>query len=79
MHSLLIFTVGIHLEALHSHTHTKLKMIILQSEIVLKILPFFFFSGYYGDGLNAIVVFAVCFMPESGQPNYRYLMDNLFK
>lgn len=54
-------------------------MIILQSEIVLKILPFFFFSGYYGDGLNAIVVFAVCFMPESGQPNYRYLMDNLFK
>lgn len=35
--------------------------------------------GYYGDGLNAIVVFAVCFMPESSQPNYRYLMDNLFK
>ncbi|XP_075860548.1 BCL2/adenovirus E1B 19 kDa protein-interacting protein 2 isoform X3 [Microcebus murinus] len=35
-------------------------------------------GGYYGDGLNAIVVFAVCFMPESGQPNYRYLMDNLF-
>lgn len=37
------------------------------------------FLGYYGDGLNAIVVFAVCFMPESSQPNYRYLMDNLFK
>ncbi|XP_025024530.1 BCL2/adenovirus E1B 19 kDa protein-interacting protein 2 isoform X4 [Python bivittatus] len=36
-------------------------------------------GGYYGDGLNAIIVFAVCFMPESGQPNYRYLMDNLFK
>ncbi|KAM9181490.1 BCL2/adenovirus E1B 19 kDa protein-interacting protein 2 isoform 2-T3 [Mergus octosetaceus] len=36
-------------------------------------------GGYYGDGLNAIVVFAVCFMPESSQPNYRYLMDNLFK
>ncbi|KAG8144839.1 hypothetical protein E2320_013251 [Naja naja] len=32
-----------------------------------------------GDGLNAIIVFAVCFMPESNQPNYRYLMDNLFK
>ncbi|XP_055453947.1 BCL2/adenovirus E1B 19 kDa protein-interacting protein 2 isoform X3 [Psammomys obesus] len=39
----------------------------------------FEWEGYYGDGLNAIVVFAVCFMPESGQPNYRYLMDNLFK
>lgn len=38
-----------------------------------------FFTGYYGDGLNAIIVFAVCFMPESNQPNYRYIMDNLFK
>ncbi|XP_040198764.1 BCL2/adenovirus E1B 19 kDa protein-interacting protein 2 isoform X2 [Rana temporaria] len=36
-------------------------------------------GGYYGDGLNAIIVFAVCFMPESNQPDYRYLMDNLFK
>lgn len=39
----------------------------------------FFDAGYYGDGLNAIIVFAVCFMPESNQPNYRYIMDNLFK
>ncbi|XP_055011324.1 BCL2/adenovirus E1B 19 kDa protein-interacting protein 2 isoform X2 [Boleophthalmus pectinirostris] len=36
-------------------------------------------GGYYGDGLNAIIVFAVCFMPESNKPNYRYIMDNLFK
>ncbi|XP_049578170.1 BCL2/adenovirus E1B 19 kDa protein-interacting protein 2 isoform X2 [Syngnathus scovelli] len=36
-------------------------------------------GGYYGDGLNAIIVFAVCFMPESSQPNYSYIMDNLFK
>ncbi|MEE6511573.1 hypothetical protein FKM82_018192 [Ascaphus truei] len=36
-------------------------------------------GGYYGDGLNAIIVFAVCFMPDSSQPDYRYLMDNLFK
>ncbi|XP_051975096.1 BCL2/adenovirus E1B 19 kDa protein-interacting protein 2 isoform X1 [Xyrauchen texanus] len=36
-------------------------------------------GGYYGDGLNAIIIFAVCFMPESNQPNYRYIMDNLFK
>ncbi|XP_072290976.1 BCL2/adenovirus E1B 19 kDa protein-interacting protein 2 isoform X2 [Eucyclogobius newberryi] len=36
-------------------------------------------GGYYGDGLNAIIVFAVCFMPESNQPNYRCIMDNLFK
>lgn len=38
-----------------------------------------FNAGYYGDGLNAIIVFAVCFMPESNQPNYRYIMENLFK
>ncbi|KAK1126061.1 hypothetical protein AOXY_G38631 [Acipenser oxyrinchus oxyrinchus] len=36
-------------------------------------------GGYYGDGLNAIIVFAVCFMPEGNLPNYRYIMDNLFK
>lgn len=36
-------------------------------------------AGYYGDGLNAVIVFAVCFMPESNQPNYRYIMENLFK
>lgn len=36
-------------------------------------------GGYYGDGLNAIIVFAVCFMPESNKPNYRYIMENLFK
>ncbi|KAK1118291.1 hypothetical protein AOXY_G38799 [Acipenser oxyrinchus oxyrinchus] len=36
-------------------------------------------GGYYGDGLNAIIVFAVCFMPEGTLPNYRYIMDNLFK
>nr|XP_040024385.1 BCL2/adenovirus E1B 19 kDa protein-interacting protein 2-like isoform X1 [Gasterosteus aculeatus aculeatus] len=36
-------------------------------------------GGYYGDGLNAIIVFAVCFMPESNKPNYKYIMNNLFK
>eukprot|EP00062_Callorhinchus_milii_P002432 gi/632938611/ref/XP_007905693.1/ PREDICTED: BCL2/adenovirus E1B 19 kDa protein-interacting protein 2 isoform X3 [Callorhinchus milii] len=36
-------------------------------------------GGYYGDGLNAIIVFAVCFMPDSSQPNYQYIMENLFK
>lgn len=50
-----------------------------QGIVTLVTTAAFFFVGYYGDGLNAIVVFAVCFMPESSQPNYRYLMDNLFK
>lgn len=47
--------------------------------VLSRLLLFSLVLGYYGDGLNAIVVFAVCFMPESSQPNYRYLMDNLFK
>ena len=46
---------------------------------IFKPSPKFFSTGYYGDGLNAIIVFAVCFMPESNQPNYRYILDNLFK
>jgi len=35
-------------------------------------------SGYYGDGLNAIVVFTACYLPEKTQPDYHYIMDNLF-
>ncbi|KAM9294644.1 bcl-2/adenovirus E1B 19 kDa-interacting protein 2-like protein [Gastrophryne carolinensis] len=36
-------------------------------------------GGYYGDGLNAIIIFATCYLPESGIPNYQYVMDNLFR
>lgn len=46
---------------------------------ILFVSPSHSVAGYYGDGLNAIIVFAVCYMPESNQPNYRYIMDNLFK
>ncbi|XP_040189653.1 bcl-2/adenovirus E1B 19 kDa-interacting protein 2-like protein isoform X2 [Rana temporaria] len=36
-------------------------------------------GGYYGNSLNAIVVFATCYLPESSIPNYQYIMDNLFR
>ncbi|XP_053560840.1 bcl-2/adenovirus E1B 19 kDa-interacting protein 2-like protein isoform X2 [Bombina bombina] len=36
-------------------------------------------GGYYGDGLNAIIVFASCYLPENNIPEYRYVMDNLFR
>ncbi|XP_018424343.1 PREDICTED: bcl-2/adenovirus E1B 19 kDa-interacting protein 2-like protein [Nanorana parkeri] len=36
-------------------------------------------GGYYGDSLNAIIVFATCYLPESSIPNYQYVMDNLFR
>ncbi|KAM6472874.1 protein prune homolog 2 isoform 3-T3 [Liasis olivaceus] len=35
-------------------------------------------GGYYGDGLNAIIVFAACFLPDSSQMDYTYVMENLF-
>lgn len=35
-------------------------------------------GGYYGEGLNAIVVFSACYLPDAKTPNYQYVMDNLF-
>ncbi|XP_010225087.1 PREDICTED: protein prune homolog 2 [Tinamus guttatus] len=35
-------------------------------------------GGYYGDGLNAIIVFAACFLPDSSRTDYKYVMENLF-
>lgn len=37
-----------------------------------------FFSGYYGDGLNAIIIFSGCFLPDRSRRDYQYVMDNLF-
>ncbi|KAK1154673.1 bcl-2/adenovirus E1B 19 kDa-interacting protein 2-like protein isoform X2 [Acipenser oxyrinchus oxyrinchus] len=36
-------------------------------------------GGYYGDGLNAIIVFSSCYLPENHVENYEYIMDNLFR
>ncbi|XP_057189548.1 caytaxin isoform X2 [Triplophysa rosa] len=35
-------------------------------------------GGYYGEGLNAIIVFAACYLPDSGCTDYNYIMENLF-
>ena len=35
-------------------------------------------GGYYGEGLNAIVVFSACYLPDKNQSNYDYIMQNLF-
>lgn len=35
-------------------------------------------SGYYGEGLNAIIVFAACHLPDSSCEDYAYIMENLF-
>lgn len=36
------------------------------------------FPGYYGEGLNAIIVFAACYLPDSNLADYHYIMENLF-
>ncbi|KAM4727706.1 caytaxin-like isoform 1-T2 [Anableps anableps] len=35
-------------------------------------------GGYYGEGLNAIIVFAACYLPDSNCDDYTYIMENLF-
>ncbi|XP_062843547.1 caytaxin [Trichomycterus rosablanca] len=35
-------------------------------------------GGYYGEGLNAIIVFAACYLPETNCTDYHYIMENLF-
>ncbi|XP_061549559.1 caytaxin-like isoform X3 [Phycodurus eques] len=35
-------------------------------------------GGYYGEGLNAIIVFAACYLPDSSCDDYSYIMENLF-
>ncbi|XP_057684599.1 BCL2/adenovirus E1B 19 kDa protein-interacting protein 2-like isoform X1 [Corythoichthys intestinalis] len=36
-------------------------------------------GGYYGDGMNDIIVFSSCYLPENTSENYHYVMDNLFR
>ncbi|XP_022603145.1 bcl-2/adenovirus E1B 19 kDa-interacting protein 2-like protein [Seriola dumerili] len=36
-------------------------------------------GGYYGDGLNDIIVFSSCYLPQNSLENYQYVMDNLFR
>ncbi|KAL4608037.1 caytaxin-like [Arapaima gigas] len=35
-------------------------------------------GGYYGEGLNAIIVFAACYLPDNSCADYQYIMENLF-
>ncbi|XP_012683770.2 caytaxin isoform X2 [Clupea harengus] len=35
-------------------------------------------GGYYGEGLNAIIVFTACYLPDSSCTEYHYIMENLF-
>ncbi|XP_054477955.1 bcl-2/adenovirus E1B 19 kDa-interacting protein 2-like protein isoform X2 [Anoplopoma fimbria] len=36
-------------------------------------------GGYYGDEMNAVVLFTACYLPENTVENYEYVMDNLFR
>lgn len=36
-------------------------------------------GGYYGDGMNDIIVFSSCYLPQNSLDSYQYVMDNLFR
>lgn len=36
-------------------------------------------GGYYGDGMNDIIVFSSCYLPQNSLENYQYVMDNMFR
>ncbi|XP_010882945.2 bcl-2/adenovirus E1B 19 kDa-interacting protein 2-like protein isoform X2 [Esox lucius] len=36
-------------------------------------------GGYYGEPMNAIILFSSCYLPENTVENYEYVMDNLFR
>lgn len=36
-------------------------------------------GGYHGDGLNAVILFASCYLPRGSMPNYTYVMEHLFR
>ncbi|XP_041798991.1 bcl-2/adenovirus E1B 19 kDa-interacting protein 2-like protein isoform X1 [Chelmon rostratus] len=36
-------------------------------------------GGYYGDEMNAIILFTSCYLPENTVEDYEYVMDNLFR
>ncbi|XP_064595905.1 protein prune homolog 2-like, partial [Liolophura sinensis] len=35
-------------------------------------------GGYYGEGLNAMIVFSGCYLPDRSRKDYSYVMENLF-
>ncbi|XP_070178315.1 uncharacterized protein [Littorina saxatilis] len=35
-------------------------------------------GGYYGDRLNAMIVFSACYLPSRDRKDYTYVMDHLF-
>ncbi|ESO95062.1 hypothetical protein LOTGIDRAFT_74903, partial [Lottia gigantea] len=35
-------------------------------------------GGYYGEGLNALIVFSGCYLPDKRRKDYQYVMEHLF-
>lgn len=36
-------------------------------------------TGYYGEEMNAIILFTSCYLPENTVEDYEYVMDHLFR
>ena len=61
--------------------HNSVSCVILPGNVmnITTILPTdSLLAGYYGDGFNAIIVFAGCYLPDKRRRDYHYVMDHLF-
>lgn len=57
---------------------TELTPTMEQGQVDSYFLFMCFYQGYYGSGVNAIIVFAACFLPDSDREDYHEIMENLF-
>lgn len=60
------------------HQKRLLKKNKTQEERIVYLDVFLFSQGYYGNEVNAIIVFAACFLPDSDREDYHEIMENLF-
>ncbi|XP_044532075.1 bcl-2/adenovirus E1B 19 kDa-interacting protein 2-like protein [Gracilinanus agilis] len=56
--------------------HRELRVDMTAIEPYKKVLSH---GGYHGDGLNAVILFASCYLPRSNVPDYSYIMEHLFR
>lgn len=77
-----ITRVMIYLVYMHAHSGQDVSLyridMTLFGDFIRSHISFYLSPGYYGDGLNAIIVFAACFLPDSSRADYHYVMENLF-
>lgn len=60
------------------HAHRSRGRVLMAICVVQTVMYVHVLAGYYGDGLNAIILFSGCYLPDRHRKDYNYVMDNLF-